>query len=74
MAVNVVPLSSVLVCRLVEGLDPQGNPILRARRWSKVKPTATDQGVYNVALSMAGLQVHTLATVERQVTSELVGV
>jgi|Deesub1362A_J573_1020465.scaffolds.fasta_scaffold00925_11 hypothetical protein len=74
MAVQAVPLASVLVARFVTGTDAEGNPILRARRWSKVKPAAPDQGVYNAAQAMAGLQVHTLAAIERQLTSELIEV
>lgn len=73
MAVELVPLSSVLIARFGEGVDEEGKPILRARRWSNIKPGATDQAVYNVALALAGLQVHSLAAVERQLTNELIG-
>lgn len=34
MAIEVVPLASVLIARFVTGVDGEGNPILRARRWS----------------------------------------
>ena len=74
MAVEAYPLASVLIARFVTGVDDEGNPILAARRWSNVKPGASNQGVYNAALALAGLQVHTLAAVERQVTSELIEV
>ncbi|MEW6458666.1 MAG: DUF1659 domain-containing protein [Bacillota bacterium] len=43
-----------------------------SRRWSNVKPDAADQNVYDAALALAGLQVHPLNAVQRQVTSELV--
>jgi hypothetical protein len=74
MAVEAVPLASVLIARFVTGVDDEGNPILRARRWSNIKPAATDQNVYDAALALAGLQMHTLAAVERQLTSELIEV
>ncbi|MEW6540751.1 MAG: DUF1659 domain-containing protein [Bacillota bacterium] len=72
MAVNATPVAGVLIARFAVGLDAQGNPVFRNRRWSGVKPEAADQNVYDAALALAGLQVHPLNAVQRQVTSELV--
>ncbi|MEW6458145.1 MAG: DUF1659 domain-containing protein [Bacillota bacterium] len=72
MAVDAIPVTSVLVARFAVGVDGKGNPVFRTRRWSNVKPEAADQAVYDAALALAGLQVHPLNAVQRQVTSELV--
>lgn len=65
MAVNATPVDASLRLVLEVGTDAQGNPILRARTYNRVKPTAADQALYDAALALAGLQVHPLHFVHR---------
>jgi len=44
---------------------------LRTRSYANVKPEATDEALYQTALDLAGLQVHTLEIVRRVDEMEL---
>uniref|UniRef100_UPI00195C75E9 DUF1659 domain-containing protein n=1 Tax=Desulforadius tongensis TaxID=1216062 RepID=UPI00195C75E9 len=49
------------------GTDPDtGEPIVRLRRYTRVKPEATHESVYAVGAAIAGLQVHPLVEITRQ--------
>ncbi len=67
MAVNAVKFDSDLVLKVQTGTDPvTGNPIFRLRRYSRVKPEASNEGTHTVAQAIASLQIHPLVEVIRQ--------
>jgi hypothetical protein len=52
-----VPRDSALQLRLVVGTDPDtGAPIIESKTFNKIKSSATDQEVYDVATALVGLQ------------------
>jgi len=53
--VAVTPLETTIRLRVQVGTDAGGNPVLRSRNYDQVKPTATDQSVFDVAQALAGL-------------------
>lgn len=57
---------SALQLILNTGVDAQGNPVLKTRKYSSVKPGATAQGIYDVAIAISSLQKHTLNSIVRQ--------
>ncbi|MBC7346575.1 MAG: DUF1659 domain-containing protein [Clostridia bacterium] len=67
MAVNATPVDSALRLTVQTGTDAAGNPIYARYRFSRIKATAADQDVYDVALVLAGLQAYPLAGVERSI-------
>ncbi|HPU00719.1 MAG: DUF1659 domain-containing protein [Firmicutes bacterium] len=71
MPVSAIPLGSRLQLRLLTGYTEDGKPILRTRSYANVKPEATDEALYQTALDLAGLQVHTLEIVRRVDEMEL---
>ncbi len=56
MAVSKVPVGSVLKLELQDGVDGKGNPVYRNKSLNNVKPTASDQNLFDVAESLAALQ------------------
>lgn len=69
MAITTTPVASELVIVLDDGT---GNDV--SRRYSDVKPAATDADVYDVANGTAGLvtlQTKTLLSVQRRNTIEI---
>ncbi|NLO90134.1 MAG: DUF1659 domain-containing protein [Clostridia bacterium] len=71
MAVNAVPQGSRLCLILQVGTDEIGNPVYRTRSYSGVKPEASDQDVYDVAMVLADLQELPLVEVLRVNNIEL---
>ncbi len=65
MAVVAVPLQSRLQLRLNVGTDDQGNPILRTRTVSNVKPQAGHEALYLTGQELAALQIYTLEVIRR---------
>ncbi|HBX22198.1 MAG TPA: DUF1659 domain-containing protein [Desulfotomaculum sp.] len=65
MAVNNVPVGSVLRLQLQTGVDGNGDPIIRNKSLSNVKADALDQNVFDVAQALALLQEHILENVLR---------
>ncbi|KFI35439.1 hypothetical protein HY00_05005 [Peptococcaceae bacterium SCADC1_2_3] len=57
---------------LQTGVDAQGNPVIRTKSFSRLKATAVDQNVFDVAQALAGLQEYGLNKVMRVDGSELV--
>jgi len=52
-----VPRDSALQLRLVVGTDPDtGAPVIESKTFNKIKSSATDQEVYDVATALVGLQ------------------
>jgi len=49
MAVNNVPVGSVLRLQLQSGVDGSGDPIIRNKSLSNVKPEALEQDIFDVA-------------------------
>lgn len=58
-------IASRLVLVLETGLDDEDKPIYRTSSFSRVSPLAIDENVHAVALTLAGLQEHSLVTVRR---------
>jgi len=65
MAVNNVPVGSVLRLQLQTGIDGNGNPIVRNKSLSNVKTDALDQDIFDVAQALVLLQEHILENVMR---------
>jgi hypothetical protein len=65
MAVVKTPLGTTLRMTLETGLDLKGNPILKNRNYSNVKPTASDQDLFDVGNLLVGLQQYSLNTIQR---------
>ena len=56
-----VPRDSALQFRLVVGSNPEtGAPIVSSKTFNKVKSTAIEQDVYDVANALVGLQKYPL--------------
>ncbi|MFA7467908.1 MAG: DUF1659 domain-containing protein [Desulfotomaculaceae bacterium] len=67
MAINATKYDSDLVLKVRTGTDPgTGEPIVRLRRYTLVKPEATHEAVHTVGEAIAGLQMHPLVEVTRQ--------
>ncbi|WP_084785526.1 DUF1659 domain-containing protein, partial [Neomoorella mulderi] len=49
MAVISTPLATTLRLQVQTGTDATGQPVYRVRSYSRVKPSASDQDVYDVA-------------------------
>lgn len=65
MAVNTTAQDSKLKLQLDGGLDGKGNTIVKSKTLSKLKSTAVNDDVYDVATSLAGLQTLPLLSVRR---------
>jgi len=65
MAVIKQPEGSTLRLMVQTGVDDRGEPVIRTRSYSRLKPLAADQDVYDVAQAMGGLQRHPLTAVAR---------
>jgi len=71
MAVIATPVDSALQLILQTGMDQDNKPILRTRSFARVKVSATDQDLMDVAKGLAGLQIHPVSAVRRVVETEL---
>lgn len=71
MAVTATNLSSRLRLVVQTGTDAQGNPLTDTISYSRVKPNALDQDVYDVAQILGSLQVYPVQAVRRVTESEL---
>ncbi len=72
MAVVKQPIESRLLIAVQTGTNEFGQPVLRTRSFSRVKPEALDQDLYDVALTIGGLQQHAVAHVNRVDDGELI--
>jgi len=55
--VIVVPRDSALQFRLITGTNPEsGAPLIETKTFNKIKSTALEQDIYDVATAIAGLQ------------------
>ena len=74
MAVSKVPANSVLRLELQVGVNSSGNPVYRNRNLSNVKSAASDQDLFDVATTLAGLQGYPLNGISRVDGAQLVEV
>ncbi|BCV20221.1 DUF1659 domain-containing protein [Moorella sp. Hama-1] len=58
MPVVNTPVGSSFQLRVQMGTDANGQLLYRTRAYSRVKPEAAYQNVYDVAQAIGGLQVH----------------
>lgn len=66
MAATSTKLNSTLVIKHKDGVDQKGKEIIKNQRFSKVKPTATEQELYDTALEIEKLLGKTLDEVLRE--------
>ena len=72
MPVVVVPYESVLQLRLVTGIDPETSaPIIRTKSFNKVKDSAAEQDIFDVANQLVSLQNYSLDEIRLRQTSQL---
>lgn len=71
MAVVNTPLATSLRLQVQTGTDAGGNPIYRVRSYSRIKPDAADQDVYDIAQALGSLQVHPVNAISRVNESDL---
>jgi len=65
MALNTIVQDSKLKLQFDGGLDEKGNTIVKSKTLSKVKSTATNDDVYEVATTLSGLQTLPLLSVRK---------
>lgn len=65
MAIITSPTDSRLRLMVQTGTDAQGNPVVATRNYSRIKPEATDEGVYQVATVLGELQKHPVFAINR---------
>ncbi|MBC2579074.1 DUF1659 domain-containing protein [Clostridium sp. DJ247] len=66
MAATATKLQTTLIVKYVDGVDAQGKEVIKNQRFSKVKTTATEQGIYDVALEIQKLLGKSLNEVVRE--------
>lgn len=74
MAATSTKLNSTLVIKYKDGLDEKGKEIIKKQRFTKIKPTATEQAVYDTALEIEKLLGKTLDEVLREDQSGITNV
>lgn len=72
MPVNKVTAVSTLRLELQTGINTSGNPVIRRKSLSNVKPAASDQDLYDVAAALASLQQYPLNGISRIDNSQLI--
>lgn len=72
MAVVSQPRESRLRIKYIDGVDVEGNNVIKTKTYSKVKAAAADADVYAVADAMMGLQSKTVDEIARLDEEELV--
>ncbi len=70
--VVVVPRDSSLKLRMVTGTNPDtGAPIIESKTFNKIKSTATEQDVYDVANALVSLQKYPVDEIRFEKESQL---
>ncbi|MDD3655405.1 MAG: DUF1659 domain-containing protein [Atribacterota bacterium] len=72
MPVLVIPYDSILQLRLVIGTDPESSkPIIRTKSFNRVKDTADEQDVFDVANQLISLQKYSLDEIRLNKSAQL---
>ncbi|MCF6095308.1 DUF1659 domain-containing protein [Microaerobacter geothermalis] len=71
MPVISTPNFSRIVIAFQTGVDANGNPVKQSKSYNRVKPSSTDQDVYDVANALAGLQSNPVLSIQRFDQEEL---
>ena len=71
MAVVKTPQQSHIGIKVANGVNASGAAQYRTMRYSNVKPATSDQDLFDVALSISGLQGATLAGISRTDDADL---
>jgi len=74
MAAKATKLSSTLVLKYIDGVDAKGNDVIKTQRFAKLKTTAMEQDILDVALEMEKLLGKTLNEVVREDQSGITAV
>jgi hypothetical protein len=74
MAAKATKLSSTLVLKYIDGVDAKGNDVIKTQRFAKVKTTAVEQDLLDVALEMEKLLGKALNEVVREDQSGITAV
>ncbi|GAB6179386.1 DUF1659 domain-containing protein [Desulfotomaculum defluvii] len=72
MAVIKEPFTCSMQMRYQQGVNSNGDPVFVNRTFSKIKVTATDQDIYDVALALNSLQNSPMLAVYRVDDAELI--
>ena len=65
MAVTKAPQESRIGIKVVNGVSATGANVFKTLGFSNVKPTATDQDMFDVAVSLSGLMASALVEIVR---------
>lgn len=65
-------VSSDLKVMVQTGLDDDGLPVVRSRNFSRVKPEATDEAIYNVGDTLGALQQYPVTAIRKVSESDLI--
>ncbi len=74
MAIQSNEMEGRLRVSLNTGVDGEGNPIVKNKSFSRVKPGITGEDAYAVASGLSGLQEHPLVAINKTEEYELVEV
>jgi hypothetical protein len=66
MAAKATKLQTALVLKYVDGVDESGKEVIKNQRFSKVKVTATEQNLYDVAREIEKLLDKSLTELIRE--------
>lgn len=66
MAATATKLSSSLVLKYVDGVDATGKEVIKSQRFSKVKTSAAEQDLFDVAAAIEPLLGKTLNELVRE--------
>lgn len=66
MSAKTTKLSSTLVLKYIDGVDAKGKDIIKTQRFAKVKTTATEENLLDVAIEMEKLLGKSLNEVIRE--------
>lgn len=71
MAILSIPVTSDLILVIDDGLDENGKPLIRKRKYIDLRASATDEDVFSVAEGILSLQEGICLAVQRVNTVEL---
>lgn len=71
MAIEVMNDSSLRI-EYNQGIDENGEPIYKVKNYNNLKTTATPNGIQAVSQAIAGLQQHSLVSVQRNSNYEII--